>query len=156
MRKAVCTMLLASWVVYAFSGERLLARGNESDSVTAAVAADESGSPSSFVGSYSGPFSFRSLDSNFVSGEGTITVLTISTTGHVTGKFQAPGGIPGEMTGFVDDEGGLQYTIEFSNQTYVVKGTATMTKKGHLEATLTQYRGKDQPIGTVEFDLPPR
>jgi hypothetical protein len=149
-------MLLASWVFYALPGEGLLARGNESVPVKTATAADETSASSPFVGTYSGPFSFRSLDSRFVSGEGTITVLTISTAGHVTGEFKAPGDVAGEITGFVDDDGGFRYTIEFSNQTYVVKGTATKTKKGHLKATLTQYRGKDQPVGTVEFDLPPK
>lgn len=108
---------------------------------------------SPFAGSYSGKFTFKSANPRFESGEGTVTLLTIATDGKVSGKFAAPKGESGDFSGSVDEDGALKYTIEFPTQTYVVKGIVVKTKKGTLKGTLTQYVGKDQPVGTIEFDL---
>jgi hypothetical protein len=74
----------------------------------------------------------------------------------VSGKFAPPKGESGDFTGSVDEDGAIKYTIEFPNQTYVVKGLVVKTKKGTLKGMATQFVGKDQPVGTIEFDLPPK
>ncbi len=108
---------------------------------------------SPLVGSYSGKFTFKSSNPRFESGEGTVTLLTIAADGKVSGKFAPPHGESGDFSGSVDEDGAIQYTIQFPNQTYVVKGLVVKTKKGTLKGTATQYVGKDQPVGSIEFDL---
>jgi len=120
---------------------------------TFATAADEK---SALAGSYSGKFTFTSSNPRFESGEGTVTLLTIAADGKVTGKFAPPKGEAGDFTGSVDEDGAIKYTIEFPNQTYIVKGLVVKTKKGTLKGMATQYVGKDQPVGTIEFELPPK
>jgi len=109
---------------------------------------------SSFAGSYSGKFTFKSSNPRFESGEGTVTLFTIAADGKVSGKFAPPKGEPGDFYGAVDEDGAIKYTIEFPSQIYVVKGIVVKTKKGTLKGNATQYIGKDQPVGTIEFDLP--
>jgi|SRR6478672_13438359 len=108
---------------------------------------------SPFVGSYSGKFTFKSSNPRFESGEGTVTLLTVAADGKVSGKFAPPKGEAGDFSGSVDEDGTIQYTIQFPNQTYVVKGLVVKTKKGTLKGMATQYVGKDQPVGSIEFDL---
>ena len=121
--------------------------------VGSAAVADEK---SPFAGAYSGKFTFKSSDPRFESGEGTVTLFSIAADGKVTGKFAPPRGESGDLNGSVDEDGAIKYTIEFPNQIYVVKGIVVKTKKGTLKGTATQYVGKDQPVGTIEFDLPPK
>jgi hypothetical protein len=117
-----------------------------------AAGSDNEKSP--FSGSYSGKFSFKSANPRFPNGEGTVTLLTVASNGKVTGKFSPPSGEAGEFHGTVDEDGAIEYTIEFPTQTYIVKGLVVKTKKGNLKGNATQYVGKDQPAGTIEFDLP--
>ncbi len=118
--------------------------------VAVAIAAEDK---SPFAGSYSGKFTFKSSNPRFESGEGTVTLLAIAADGKVTGKFAPPKGESGDFSGSVDEDGAIQYTIQFPNQTYVVKGLVVKTKKGTLKGMATQYVGKDQPVGSIEFDL---
>jgi len=114
-------------------------------------AAAEDKSP--LAGSYGGKFTFKSSNPRFESGEGTVTLLTIAADGKVSGKFAPPKGESGDFSGSVDEDGAIQYTIQFPNQIYVVKGLVVKTKKGTLKGNATQYVGKEQPVGTIEFDL---
>jgi hypothetical protein len=123
-------------------------------SLTLAVSAAAAEDKSPFAGSYTGKFTFKSSNPRFESGEGTVTLFTIAADGKVSGKFAPPRGEPGDFSGSVDEDGTIKYTIEFPNQIYVVKGIVVMTKKGTLKGTATQYIGKDQPVGNIEFDLP--
>ncbi len=111
---------------------------------------------SPFAGSYSGKFTFKSSNPRFESGDGTVTLLTIAADGKVSGKFAPPRGESGDFNGSVDEDGAIQYTIQFPHQTYVVKGLVVKTKKGTLKGIATQYVGKDEPVGSIEFDLQPK
>ena len=124
--------------------------------LTLAASAAVADEKSPFAGAYSGKFTFKSSNPRFESGEGTVTLLTIAADGKVSGKFAPPRGESGDFSGSVDEDGAIKYTIEFPNQIYVVKGIVVKTKKGTLKGTATQYVGKDQPVGTIEFDLPPK
>jgi hypothetical protein len=115
------------------------------------VAAD-----SPLAGSYAGRFTFRSANPRFPNAEGNVTLLTITADGRLTGKCTGARGEPAEFNGTVDEDGAVRYSIEFSTQTYVVKGIITKTKRGTLKGSLTQYEGRDLPVGNVEFDLPPK
>jgi hypothetical protein len=116
-----------------------------------AVLAEET---SPFSGIYSGKFSVRSANPSFPSGEGILRFLSVSPSGKVTGQFNPPSGELGEITGAVDEDGALQYTVQFSTQTYIVKGLVTKTKRGSLKGHAAQYAGRSQVVGVIEFDLP--
>jgi hypothetical protein len=117
----------------------------------AVIAAD-----SPLAGSYAGRFTFRSANPRFPNAEGNVTLLTITADGRVSGKFTGARGEPAEFNGTVDEDGAVRYSIEFATQTYVVKGIITKTKRGTLKGSLTQYEGREVPVGNVEFDLPPK
>jgi len=110
---------------------------------------------SPFTGTYGGKFTFRSSNPSFPSGEGIVRTLNIAANGKVTGTFNPPNGEVGEFNGSVDEEGEISYTVQFTTQTYVVKGLVTKTKRGSLKGSLTQYAGRNA-VGSVEFDLMPK
>jgi len=116
------------------------------------VAVAEESSP--FAGIYSGKFTVRSANPSFSSGEGNLRSLGVAPSGKVTGQFNSPNGELAEFTGTVDEDGTLQYTIQFSTQTYLVKGLVTKTKRGNLKGHAAQYAGRNQVVGIIEFDLP--
>lgn len=116
------------------------------------VAADKS----PFEGTYSGKFTFHSSNPRFPSGEGTVTEFKVTAEGKVSGKFRPPSGDGGDFSGTVDEDGELKYTVEFPTQTYIVKGLVVKTKKGSLKGNATQFVGRDQPAGTIEFELSPK
>ncbi|HEY2415972.1 MAG TPA: hypothetical protein VGI40_27270 [Pirellulaceae bacterium] len=120
--------------------------------VTAAVRGEEN---SPFVGAYGGKFTFRSSNPNFPSGEGVVRTLSVAANGKVTGTFNPPNGELGEFNGSVDEEGALTYTVQFTTQTYVVKGLVVKTKRGSLKGNATQYAGRNA-VGSIEFDLLPK
>jgi hypothetical protein len=109
---------------------------------------------SSFAGTYSGPYTFRSTNPRFGNQAGQIT-LAFAADGKVTGSaYNTSVNLTSRLTGSVDEDGGFQCTAEASNQVYTLKGTGVKTKAGRLKGTLTQYLGADQAIGSVEFDIP--
>jgi hypothetical protein len=110
---------------------------------------------SPFMGSYSGKFTFRSSNPNFPNGEGMVRSLNVAANGKITGTFNPPNGELGEFNGSVDEEGSMSYTVQFTNQTYVVKGLVVKTKRGSLKGSATQYAGRNA-VGSVEFDLLPK
>jgi len=157
-------MLLTSKLIH-YIGNRERLTMNRHQQVSGSIAAllfclvafaNAAEDKSPFAGSYTGKFTFKSSNPRFESGEGTVTLFTIAGDGKVSGKFAPPRGESGDFSGSVDEDGAIKYTIEFPNQIYVVKGIVVKTKKGTLKGTATQYVGKDQPVGTIEFDLPPK
>jgi hypothetical protein len=121
--------------------------------VAGAAACGEENSP--FVGTYGGKFTFRSSNPNFPNGEGVVRTLNVAADGKVTGTFNPPNGELGEFNGSVDEEGSISYTVQFTNQTYVVKGLVVKTKRGSLKGSATQYAGRNA-VGSIEFDLMPK
>jgi hypothetical protein len=120
------------------------------------VGADEKLEQSRFAGEYSGSFRFLASDSRFSNQTGTVT-LAISSAGKVRGVIKnATVHEAADVTGAVDNDGALEYIVEFAKQAYVLKGTVTKTRKGHLKGTLTQFFGTEQAVGSVDFDLPPK
>jgi hypothetical protein len=122
--------------------------------LTGGVGADEKLEKSRFAGEYSGSFRFLASDSRFSNQTGTVT-LAISSAGKVRGVIEnSTVHEAADVTGSVDNDGALEYVVEFPKQAYVLKGTVTKTRKGHLKGTLTQFFGKEQAVGSVDFDLP--
>jgi hypothetical protein len=110
---------------------------------------------SPFLDTYGGKFTFRSSSPNFPSGEGLVRTLSVAANGKVTGTFNPPNGELGELNGSVDEEGALTYTVQFTTQTYVIKGLVVKTKRGSLKGDATQYAGRNA-VGSIEFDLLPK
>lgn len=110
---------------------------------------------SPFAGTYGGKFTFQSSNPNFPSGEGLVRTLSVAANGKVTGTFNPPNGELAEFNGSVDEDGAISYTIQFTTQTYVVKGLVVKTKRGSLKGNATQYAGR-KAVGSIEFDLLPK
>jgi hypothetical protein len=111
---------------------------------------------SAVAGDYAGDYRFQTTDPNFGKQEGTMS-LSIDGSGKVIGSARNTTiNVAAEISGTVDDDGEIKFTIEFSNNTYTANGTVVKTKKGSLRATLIQYAGKDNAVGTIQFDLPSR
>jgi hypothetical protein len=122
--------------------------------LTGGVFAEEQGAASDFAGTFSGPYTFSSSNPVFGNQQGVLT-LNIKPSGLVTGALvnttivsEAKG------SGSVDEDGGFNFTVEFSDQVYTLKGTIVRTKSDRLKGTLTQYSGSNQAVGSVEFNIP--
>src|SRR3954451_685684 len=95
---------------------------------------------SRFAGSYTGPWTGQV--SNTVH-NGTLT-LTVSTDGKLTGTEKDDNtGNTAEVTGTVNEDGDISYTLKYPSGTYKVEGTIARTQKGNLKGTVIQYNGKD-------------
>lgn len=117
------------------------------------AAADEDISP--FAGRYSGAYTFKSTNPLFPNLQRGKLTLAIAASGKVTGTAENLSlGRKATIKGTVDEDGALEVSVEFSDQTYTLKGTVTKTKRGRLKGTLSQYFGRDKPVGTLELDLP--
>lgn len=120
-----------------------------------AAARAEGRSP--YAGKFSGEWTFKSTNALFPNLQRGKMSLTISAGGRVTGSLEnLTFSKKAAVKGFVDEDGGLEVTFEFSDQTYTLKGTVNKTKRGALKGTVSQYFGKDKPVGTIELSLPPR
>ena len=120
-----------------------------------AVAQDKEQSP--FAGKYSGEWTFKSSNALFPNNQRGNITLSVAASGRVTGTLEnTTFGSKAVVKGFVDEDGGLDVTYEFPDQSYTLKGTVNKTKQGGLRGTVGAYSGKDNPVGTVELDLPPK
>ena len=109
---------------------------------------------SPFAGDYVGKFTFKASHPGLGNQKGQIS-FSITARGKVTGEAKNTTiDQTADLKGSVDADGELKLTIEFPEERYTAKGTVTMTKKGNLRGTLTQYLGK-LTLGRIEFDLPP-
>ncbi|HWA99175.1 MAG TPA: hypothetical protein VG713_11810 [Pirellulales bacterium] len=116
-------------------------------------AAAQGASP--FVGQFSGTYTFSSTDPRFGNQAGYIA-MTITAEGRVSANVQNTTiNLPSTVRGTVSDDGDFDCVAEASNQVYTLKGTMVKSKAGNLKATLTQYFGANQAIGSVQFDIPP-
>src|SRR5262249_15618602 len=107
---------------------------------------------SRFAGSYTGPWTGQIGNTVHT---GTMT-LSIGTDGKFTGtEKDDTSNTMGEVSGTVNEDGDINFTLKYDSGTYRVEGTAARTQKGHLKATLIQYRDKEV-IATYRIDLPPR
>lgn len=120
-----------------------------------AFAQDKERSP--FAGKYSGEWTFKSSNALFPNNQRGKLTLSIAASGRVTGTLEnTTFGKKADVKGFTDEDGGLDVTVEYSDQGYQLKGTVNKTKRGNLKGTVGQYFGKDNPVGTIELDLPPK
>ena len=104
--------------------------------ISPAAAQDKKRIPleSPFAGDYVGKFTFKASHPGLGNQKGQIS-FSITARGKVTGEAK-------------------NTTIDQTADLKGSKGTVTMTKKGNLRGTLTQYLGK-LTLGRIEFDLPP-
>ncbi len=109
---------------------------------------------SPFAGDYVGKFTFKASHPGLENQKGQIT-FSINSRGKVTGEAKNTTiNKTADLKGTVDADGELKLVIEFADERYTAKGTVTMSKKGNLRGTLTEYLGK-LTLGRIEFDLPP-
>jgi len=108
---------------------------------------------SPFAGDYIGKFVFKASHPGLENQKGHISI-TITNRGKVTGLAKNTTiDQAADLKGSVDADGELKLIIEFPQERYTAKGTVTITKKGNLKGTLTEYLGKIT-VGKLEFDLP--
>lgn len=109
---------------------------------------------SPFVGDYSGPFTTKSLRKGGQDDKGTYTI-SVAADGKVTGNtLSSINRARMALTGTIDLEGKVIFTLKYGSQEFMMKGTITKTA-GTLKGTLLQYLGREA-IAQDDIELRPK
>ena len=111
---------------------------------------------SPFAGEYSGPFLTKSLRKGSQDNDKGTYTITVAVDGKVTGNtLSSITKARTSVTGTVDPEGKVIFTIKYGSQEYMMKGTVTKTTAGALKGSLLQYSGREA-IAQDDIELRPK